>query len=655
MQFLRRRLSDGNFLAGGGAGGKPPPSGPAPPLLLVIGPPDTDWVQLFKGKSVHGDAELRVEQAQFAQLSLVASTHGGLSVAIGNRRFRPDFVLVREAPAGPDPGGAPQRLLAGLHMGGVPGSDPLPAAWALRDPRNTFAQLVKLQRELGPEEFPLVPQRFCTRPRGLLAAPTFPMTVTLSPAPSGAGQARVGSPEALGLVAAAMGGNRAGALVTMTPNGTQRVRVTRIGGTDRALSWSLAAGDPTGAGPQLQPMAVSARHRCWLDACARLFGGLDICGVEALRGPDGREHILEVLGSWVPLEGPGAAQDRARIVELVLGRMRAELPPPPQVILGTAPEQRPPPQGAAPLLIGPAQPRPPPQGQPRPSGGVASAAPVRGPAQQPHPQTPPTGGQPRPQTPPTAQPRPQTPPPGGQPRPLAPPTSPQRRSQAPPTTQPRPQTPPAAQPRPQAPPTSPQPRPHTPPTSPQPRPQAPPTGVQPRPPGAATSPQPRPQAPPTAQPRPQAPPTAQPRPQPPPTGVQPRPQAPPTAAQLRPQAPPTAQPRPQAPPTAQPRPQAPPTAQPRPQAPPTAQPQPQAPPTSHQPRPPGPQAPPTSPQPRPPPAQPRPPGAQAPPTTRQPRPQAPPLAPKPALSPKPGGAAPSPAPSLRQSFASLFD
>ncbi|XP_053825491.1 synapsin-1-like [Vidua macroura] len=179
MDFLRRRLSDGNFLAGGGWGdggdgrGPPPSWGgagrpprtppPTAPLLLVIAPPGTDWVKPFKGKSVHGDVELRVEQlwggtegsqevlggprrflgcppldfgvpqAQFSELSLAASTHGALSVTIdpprgGSRRVRPDFVLVREEPEG-GAGGAPRRLLVGLHLGGVPGSDPLPTVY----------------------------------------------------------------------------------------------------------------------------------------------------------------------------------------------------------------------------------------------------------------------------------------------------------------------------------------------------------------------------------------------------------------------------------------------------------------------------------------------------------------------------------------------
>ncbi|XP_040551040.1 basic proline-rich protein-like isoform X2 [Gallus gallus] len=443
-------------------------------------------VKHFRGQSVHGDVELRVEQAQFSQLSVVAS-RGSVAVSIERggavRRLRPDFVLLREEPGG-GPGGSTWRFLIGLHLGGVPASTPLQAAIRAAHPPAVLAQAVQLQKELGSEGFPMAPMRFCHRPRALLTAPTFPMLVTLSPAPGGVDTVRVSSPEVLEVVAAAMAGGRAGALVREEPprEGTFRLRVQRIGSESRAM-----------------------RHRDWLSACSRLLGGAEICGLEAEVGADGSERITRVLGSWLPLWGP---EDHGRVVEVVMAQMRAQLGPPrgpprirPQmpVVAGTPPQQRPPPQGAPPSA--PSQPRPP--------GGVASQSPrppqPRGPAQ-PRPQAPPTSPQPRP--------------PGPQPRPQAPPIG-QQRPQAPPTAQPRPQTPPiGGQPRGQAPP---------------PGTQAPPTGAQPRPQG-----QPRPQTPPIGQLRPQTPPTGAP---PSPIG-QPRPQTPPTSPQPRPQAAPIGQPAP---------------------------------------------------------------------------------------------------------------
>lgn len=87
----------------------------------------------------------------------------------------------------------------------------------------------------------------------------------------------------------------------------------------------------------------------WVDACADIFGGLDICAVEALHGKDGRDYIIEVLTADLPLVGNGGRgihrllpfqvddcsmpligdqqdDDRLQIADLVISRMNQTIP-----------------------------------------------------------------------------------------------------------------------------------------------------------------------------------------------------------------------------------------------------------------------------------------------------------------------------------------
>jgi hypothetical protein len=48
----------------------------------------------------------------------------------------------------------------------------------------------------------------------------------------------------------------------------------------------------------LEQQEVTHKWRMWVDAVSQLFGGLDVCAVEAVVSKDGSEYIIEVSSSF---------------------------------------------------------------------------------------------------------------------------------------------------------------------------------------------------------------------------------------------------------------------------------------------------------------------------------------------------------------------
>nr|CAD7405979.1 unnamed protein product [Timema cristinae] len=124
------------------------------------------WSKYFRGKRLHGDYDIRVEQAEFKELSLIASADGGTTVSMAvfrngtkvMRSFRPDFLLVRQNLR--DAGEDNRNLLLGFKFGGVHSINTLHAIYNFQDKPWVFAHLLQLQRRLGKENFPLIEQTF---------------------------------------------------------------------------------------------------------------------------------------------------------------------------------------------------------------------------------------------------------------------------------------------------------------------------------------------------------------------------------------------------------------------------------------------------------------------------------------------------------------
>ncbi len=297
----------------------------ADPVVLVIEcQSHLNWRDIFAGAQLEDGTKLSVEQATWDDVSLVSWPEPtGVRATLRNgKSFRPAHVLIRSVSRGTWTQDSSNKLMALAH-GDVPCTNSAFSCHCFLEKPIVWGELKKIQKRLGVTAFPLIEQTMYPSYREMSVSPDLPCVGKTGSAHAGKGKIKIATSETFEDYAS---------LVALQPyfstcekfiNWDWDGRVQKIGPHYRVFSRKTGTWKGnSGRGAIIEELPVTPEYKLWADECAKLFGGIEILGLDFVHEREtGKIIILELNDTAIGLLHRNEIEDMGFMRDLVVAKM----------------------------------------------------------------------------------------------------------------------------------------------------------------------------------------------------------------------------------------------------------------------------------------------------------------------------------------------
>jgi len=256
------------------------------------------------------------------------------------RTIKPDFVLIRNFPLDSH-GDTFKSQLMGLMFGQLHATNSLESVFMSMDRALQYTELMKARNRLPQDQtFGLVPMYYFSNEKIRLnvpespidkpSFPKFPMVVKVGNGHAGRGKVKLNNQGDYRDVIGCLSLDKQYFTVEPFLDVDYEYRIQKIGQRYSCFrrkaegSWKANMGTPD-SDLEFDDYPFSEKHKLWINECAKMFGGLDICGLDVVKLKDGSEVILEINDTAIGVSPLHEEEDRQAIRALVLEKMNTLL------------------------------------------------------------------------------------------------------------------------------------------------------------------------------------------------------------------------------------------------------------------------------------------------------------------------------------------